>query len=155
MFRKTLVATALSGALAISGFATPAAAEPGGQDYARVLLGIVTLGVLADAIDNNNRSNRVETRRDNNRYDRDFRDHRRGGWNLLPSRCEYTVRGRNGRTNVFGESCLQQEGVRVNRLPQQCEFRIRTDRGRRTVYASECLENHGFTTEAHWRDRRR
>lgn len=151
MFRKTLAATALSGALALGAIATPAAAEPGGQDYARVLLGIVTLGVLVDALNDDDK--RAVSRRGDDYY-RDNRYDPRGAYRYratLPARCEFTVRGRNGRTNVFGESCLRREGVRVNRLPQRCEFRIRTDRGRRTVFASDCLENYGYTTEARWR----
>ena len=157
MLRKTLIATALSGALAFTGSATPAVAAPDGEDVAKILLGLAAVGIIANALQNERERENAAARR---RYDpAPPRDHgRRGGrgghWRELPARCEFAVRTRRGWTEVFGRHCLEREGVRVNRLPDQCEFRIRTDRGRRTVYGSECLEDYGYTVEARRRDRR-
>ena len=153
MLRKTLIATALSGALAFTGAATPAAAEPGGQDIARVLLGLAIVGAIANAADNRRDREAATARRQHDPVPP--RDHGRGQWRELPARCEFAVRTRRGWTEVFGKRCLEREGVRVNRLPDQCEFRIRTQEGRRQVYGADCLENHGYTVEARWRRERR
>jgi hypothetical protein len=155
MFRKTFIATALSGALAFTGAATPAVAAPDGEDVAKVLLGLAAIGIIANALENERKSEAVPAHGtyDPEPYwrDRDRRGGRRGHFRALPARCEFAVRTRRGWTEVFGKHCLEREGVRVNRLPDRCEFRIRTDRGRRTVYGSQCLERHGYTVEARWR----
>lgn len=161
MFRKTLIASALSGALALTSFATPVAADPGGQDYARALVGALAVGALAKAISDNKKSDtpvqyyrddRRNDWRDNNWRDgrRDgWRDDRRGGWRGLSARCEFKVQSRRGGwIDVFGEDCLRQDGIRVNQLPRQCEFTIRTQRGNRDVYGEDCLRGYGYSLDA-------
>lgn len=157
MFRKTLIATALSGALAFTG-AAPAFAEPGGQDYARVLFGLLALGAIANAVedrreDRENKAVPAHGTYDPEPYwrDQDRRGGRRDRWRVLPARCEFAVRTRGGWADVLSKRCLEREGVRVNRLPERCEFRVRTDRGRRSVFGSDCLERYGYTVEARWR----
>lgn len=154
MFRKTLLATALSGVVAFTGAATPASAAPDGEDYAKVLLGLAAVGIIANALQNERESEAATTRRWNDPTPPRGHGHQ-GHWRELPAQCEFAVRTRRGWTEVFGKRCLEREGVRVNRLPDRCEFRIRTENGRRTVYGADCLEDYGYTVEARWRRERR
>ncbi len=146
MIRKTLITTALAAALAIGPLtATPAAADS--DDVAKLLLGAIALGVVVHAIDKNRDRNDEATHGPHNPVDPGWGrpPHRRYA---LPARCEFEVRTRQGRREVFGERCLEREGVRVNRLPNRCEFDVWTERGRRTVFGSRCLREHGYRVEA-------
>lgn len=148
MLRKTLFASALSGALAFAPMtATPAFAAPDAEDYAKILLGILAVGAIANALENERERERAVTRRvplPNEQGHRGGHRRHRG----LPARCEFEVRTRRGYRDVFGRHCLERAGVRVDRLPEACEFEIRTERGWRTVYGSRCLRDYGYRVEA-------
>lgn len=151
MNRKTIIAAVVAVALALSPFAArPVAAEPGGQDYARILLGLLAAGAIAKALENERERERESQRVTRERpYEDPFtRDDRRHRSYWLPERCEFDVRTRQGWTSAYGLHCLEREGVRVSRLPSRCAFDIRTDRGLRTVYGSRCLRDHGYRVEA-------
>jgi hypothetical protein len=153
MTRKMLIASMLAAALALAP-AAPAIAQPGGEDYAKVLLGLLAAGAIVNALQNERERERQAQR---NRYqpvewERDRHhghNHRRGqGRFVLPARCEFEVRTRRGWTDVLGKTCLENEGVRVSRLPDACAFEVRTERGRRTVYGERCLRDFGYRVEA-------
>jgi hypothetical protein len=147
MIRKTLFASALAGALALTSVtAQPAFAAPDGEDYAKILLGILAAGAIAKALENErDRERAAERARQDPVWVPDNRRHRSRD---LPQRCEFEVRTRHGWTDVFGKRCLEREGVRIGRLPDACEFDVRTDRGRRSVFGARCLRDYGWTVEA-------
>lgn len=157
MIRKTLIASTLAGALAVTPLgATPASAAPDAQDIALTLLGLAVIGAVANDMKNDRGevSRSSGSRNDDRYWDNGRRDDRRR-LERLPARCEIEVRTRRGWTEAFGERCLEREGIRVNRLPNRCEFQARTARGRATVYGSECLQDAGYRVEAQRRHDRR
>jgi hypothetical protein len=154
MIRKMLIASALAGTMALTSVAaTPAIAAPDAEDIAKTALGLIVLGAIVSAANDQDRR-RDEVSRGSNNHNDDYRDdgrwggHRRDSWRILPARCEFETRTRRGWADVFGRRCLSREGVNVNRLPDRCEFEIRTDRGERTVYGKRCLEDRGYRVEA-------
>jgi hypothetical protein len=144
MIRKFATATVLSAALALAPTA-PAVASPDGEDYARVLLGLLAIGAIANALENERDREAAARRRHDPVPQPGWHDGRR---RELPARCEFEVRTRHGWTEVFGKRCLEEQGVRVSRLPEACAFDVRTDYGRRSVYGAECLEDYGYRVEA-------
>lgn len=153
MNRKMLIASILAAALALAP-AAPAVAEPGGQDYAKILLGLLAAGAIVNALQNERERER-QAQRNRNQPTAWVRDRHHGqnrgrgqGRFVLPARCEFEVRTRSGWTDVLGKTCLDNAGVRVSRLPNECAFEVRTERGRRTVYGERCLRDYGYRVEA-------
>lgn len=151
MTRKTLIASLLAAALALAP-AAPAFAAPDGEDYAKILLGLLAAGAIVNALENERERERAAERsrqtpvyRDDDGWGR----HREGPRHrFLPARCEFEVRTDRGWTDVLGKRCLEREGIRVGRLPERCEMRVRTHEGRSTVFGERCLRDYGYRVEA-------
>ncbi len=137
MVRNKMIATLLAAVLAFSpAVSTPASAAPDAEDYARVMLGLLALGVLVETLDNDR-----DRRLDRRESERARSMHRR------IAACEFEVRTRNGWRDVYGSRCLERAGVRVSRLPRDCAFRVRGERGNSVVYGERCLEDYGYRFE--------
>lgn len=150
MTRKMLIASLLAAGLALAP-AAPALAAPDGEDYAKILLGLLAVGAIANALENERDRERAAERarnRPTDWRDHDDRRHGRRGDRGLPERCAFEVRTDRGWRSVFGRACLEREGVRVSRLPERCEFAVRTERGRRSVFGERCLRDYGYRVEA-------
>lgn len=63
---------------------------------------------------------------------------------LVPQNCLQSFRTRQGRTQMFGQRCLQRSHTNVNHLPQRCFQRIRTREGHLAGYDARCLSKHGY-----------
>ncbi len=154
------LATALSLALA----PVPAAAEPDGEDIARVLAGLAILGIIAKAASDNDDDRRRTRARSATRYgsiddyrdrrviegeiiNRDYRKTPKGkGYKKakLPDRCLRIIDTARGDRLVYGARCLNRNYRHASKLPQRCERLVRTNRGVRTVYATRCLARDGW-----------
>lgn len=64
---------------------------------------------------------------------------------ILPQQCLRSYPTRNGKTQMFGSRCLEQNYRAANRLPQNCAVQIRTDRGPRAGYDARCLSRSGYS----------
>ncbi len=130
--KKGFIALALAASVALTGFAaTPARAD--GEDIAKVLLGLVVIGAIANAIDKDDPAPEPVTRRDPRP------DHR-----LLPRACLRPFETRHGTRYGFGERCIENRVGRIN-LPERCERRGENRRGRmRTFYAEHCMARRGY-----------
>lgn len=144
MIRRMVMTTTIAAALAFSPVASTKAVADS-DDVAKLLLGAIVVGVAVNAI--KKRRDREASRSDHN----PARDWPTDPWNNyrnLPAECAFETRTHHGWSNVFGQRCLERQGVRAERLPSYCAFEIRTNRGPRTVYGETCLSDHGYTVEA-------
>lgn len=142
MARNRILATCLAAALALSAAAPmPAAAAPDAEDYAKVILGLVALGVVTHALRENRENN------DRERVSRRDRERLRERQRQIAA-CQFEVRTRDGWADVYGRRCLDRAGVRVDRLPRECAFRVRARGETSVVYGERCLEDYGYRFEA-------
>lgn len=152
--RLTLTATAVAIGLAFQ----PAPAAAGRDDVARVLAGLLTLGVVAAALNNANRSTATAApvaRRSAPDPTVGLRplgnQHSYGGAKtarVLPQRCLRTYQSQGRFYDAFGQRCLQRNFAAATSLPKQCQRSAWSDRGKRVVYAPRCLRRAGYRVEA-------
>ena len=157
---RQFIATIAAVSMAITGFsAVPARA--GDDDLAKALAVILGVAIVGSAIKNNkdDRKSRHEVHRPKPRADHVRRDHvkprhkryeprplpRHVSRKLLPQRCLFNVRNKNGRSiQAFGERCLERHYKYSNSLPRECGRRVWTKRGQAYGYAARCMSRRGY-----------
>lgn len=135
----------------------PAPAAAGRDDVAGVVAGLITLGIIAAAIDRAQAKpsptpvTRVKPKDPTTGLKPLGQDHRYGGAKSvreLPARCLRTYQASGGFYDAFGQRCLQRHYPRVAELPQSCERAARNAKGPRVVYSPRCLRRAGYRVEA-------
>lgn len=152
---KSILIPILAAGLIATAPAAPARADA--QNIAGVLAGVVTLGLIAKAINDRNeerdKARAAEvTRNAPNRQDtwRPLGRHPGHNDRVLPSACLVEVTSVGPGAVAYDRQCLRERVARAERLPASCEWKTRTDRGWRTVYGAECLSRAGYRTEDRW-----
>jgi hypothetical protein len=157
---KTVLISILTATLLATAPVAPAQADT--RDLAGVLAGVVTLGLIAKAInDRNDRNDREQAAlatRDARPQGRDLprvgvhngqrQDQRQT--QLLPEACLVRAGASGPDRLAYDSQCLTRTYARADRLPEQCEWKSRTDRGWRTVYGARCLARAGYEVEDRW-----
>jgi hypothetical protein len=70
----------------------------------------------------------------------------------LPADCQFSVRTRDGRRDVFGKYCLEEFARQPRLLPKRCEETVKIRHGRRAdVYDTQCMIDRGYRVEARHR----
>ncbi len=151
--------------LAATLFATapmePAQADT--RDLAGVVAGVVTIGLIAKAInDRNERERAALATRDARAQDTDWsrpgrhsgqpneNRHDRRQAQVLPEACLVQAGAAGPDRLAYDSQCLKRTYARAERLPERCEWKARTDRGWRTVYGARCLSRAGYEVEDRW-----
>ena len=159
MIKQTLAAAAT----AAVAFVTPVQAADA-DDVAKVLLGAVALGVIADAVSDGRVNGAVTVRGGHHRgHDRHVRrghgsrviDGRlvplpRGHGAAharhvsLPAGCNRRIRTGQGDRTFLGRPCLTAAGIDTARLPDRCERILRLPRTSVRAWNRGCLLNAGY-----------
>jgi len=150
---KSLVAGVTALSLTLASATTAHANGLDRDDVGKLLLGLLAVGVVGAAIENNQRReerqsqsrssgswadlNQPRPRHDNRRDDRRM---------TLPSDCLRTVETRFGNLRLFGERCLQRNYRFAASLPERCEVRVFSDNGPLNGYDPLCLREQGYRT---------
>jgi hypothetical protein len=133
---------------------------------ATALFGLLLLGVVAKAIDNNRNDTpkTVAPRRGDNIYVAPRHEPRRiapdrGGLRnnhrdpvvtrSLPRSCLTVVNTRRGDVRMFGRSCLQRNFARFHSLPNRCAIHVRGPNRTRHGFDPQCLRDAGFVSNRH------
>lgn len=155
-----LIGTITAATIAVTSIGiTPAYADRDDR-AARALATVLGIAVLGAIIHDNNKSDKSHK---NETYRKPVQTHRtkpiqtqrkqriapkalpqRVSRKLVPQSCLRSFRTRDGRTQMFGQRCLQRSNTNVNRLPQKCFQRIRTRDGQRAGYNARCLSRRGY-----------
>lgn len=157
---------ALSGltAFSLSIAPLPAAADPDGEDIAKVLAGLAVLGIIATAANDRQTDRKkasslpaagksygsIEDDRFPRTIDGKIRrpGERYGGKgarrNPLPDRCVRFVTTNRIDRPVYDARCLSKTYAYVNRLPDRCRLHVRTGNRVRDVYGAHCLRRDGW-----------
>lgn len=153
---KSILFPILAAGMIATAPAAPARADA--QEIAGVLAGVVTLGLIAKAINDRNERDRERARAaeaarsEPPRHD-DWRPLGAQGQRKaqsLPDRCLTDVGWGGPEHDAYDRQCLQQAFAYADRLPRHCEWKTRTENGWRSVYGAECLSRAGFRTEDRW-----
>lgn len=152
-----LLAPALALLIAL-GVATPRPAHAqNGETIVGVIVGVAALALIAKAIEDNREEEKARAQRATRHHSKpnQTRLHRHGHQSriynrarVLPDQCFRTIETRNGVRRIFGQRCLQRNGVNTARLPSTCAYQIRTQRGIRTVYGGRCLRQNGWLRQS-------
>jgi len=153
---KSILFPILAAGLIATAPAAPARADA--QEIAGVLAGVVTLGLIAKAINDRNERDRERaravqtTRTDAPRHDtwRPLGTQGERKARNLPEWCRTDVGWGGPERDAYDRECLQQTFASADRLPRRCEWKTRTADGWRSVYGAECLSRAGFQTEDRW-----
>lgn len=141
-------------ALSLALVPVPAAAN--GEDLAKVLAGLVALGLVAKAVDDRRdkrKAAQVARAQDDRRIiEGELRrpDWRGNGTGLqnhftpLPDRCLRVVATDQRDRLVYGKRCLRKTYKYTAHLPGRCERDVRHGNGWRQVYAARCLAREGW-----------
>ena len=150
---KSLVAGVTALALTLAS-ATPARANGlDRDDLGKLLLGLLAVGVVGAAIENNQRRDETQVQRQGSGSWADLNqprprpDSRHDNRRLiLPYECLQTVETRFGHLRLFGERCLDRNYRFAASLPERCEVRVYSDNGPRSGYDPLCLREQGYRT---------
>ena len=146
MFRRS-IATLLSAALVATSVSTaPARAD---EDVAKVLGGLVVLGLIAKAIDDRNDRKRdvrhsgtivhpPVVHRDPGLRRHPIKRHRK----IAPQRCLRETWTHRGTRTVYGARCMQR--FSQAQLPHRCLRENQTRSGPRYFYTRNCLSQYGW-----------
>ena len=137
----------------------PVPAHAGRDDVARTVFGLVTLGLLAAAINDAAKAapapatpvTRVAPKDPTAGLQPLGQGYRYGGAKSarsLPERCLRTYQSNGQFYEALGRRCLQRNYDRVAELPQSCERAARTAQGPRVVYSPRCLRRAGYRVKA-------
>lgn len=120
-----------------------------------VIAGIAIIGkVIKDRNDRKDREETVVARRAP--VDPVYRPHRRPepihprplprrvDQKLLPQNCFRSFDTYEGKVQMFGRHCLENNYAFVDRMPRACRQHIRTYRGNRVGYDARCLRDSGY-----------
>ena len=151
--RRHILAPALAITIALGVVAPRPAQAENGEAIVGVIVGVAALALIAKAIEDNREEEKARAQRATrvdatpnstriNRHGQHSRLYNRS--RILPDQCFRTIETRSGVRRVFGQRCLQRNGVNTARLPGACAFQVRTQRGIRTVYAGRCLRQNGW-----------
>jgi len=150
--RQTMIAGLTAVSLMLASVAPAQADGLDREDVGRLVLGLLVIGAVGAAIDNNRRD---ETRNDAIPVQRGswadldrprprHEERRNERHRMLPARCLQTVDTRFGPLRLFGDSCLERNYRFARDLPARCEVRIFSDRGPRDGYDPLCLREQGY-----------
>jgi hypothetical protein len=150
---KTLVAGVTALSLTLASAAPAQANGLDREDVGKLLLGLLAVGVVGAAIENNQRREETQVQRQGSgswaelnqprpRPDNRHDDRRR----ILPYECLQTVETRFGDLRLFGERCLERNYRFAASLPERCEVRVYSDNGPRSGYDPLCLREQGYRT---------
>ncbi len=155
---KSLMATALAAALALTGSVIPVQADTREEDIAKLLFGLAAAGLIAHAINerNDRDKDRAPARTDRPGAGQGTTEGwshggNRGGIRIpshlrvLPATCFTRVDTRKGPVRMFGQRCLQYSYRFADRLPARCEITVRGQQHPRRGYDPRCLREYGFT----------
>lgn len=166
---KTLLISILAATLLATTPVAPARADSG--DVAGVLAGVVTLGLIAKAInDRKDRERAALATRDARSQDKDWsrpgahygqqQSQRHDQWQgqrhgqqraqVLPDACLVRTGMGGPERFAYDSQCLKRTLAKADRLPGRCEWKTRTDRGWRAVYGAGCLAHAGYEAEDRW-----
>lgn len=151
---KSILFPILAAGLIATAPAAPARADA--QEIAGVLAGVVTLGLIAKAINDRNERERARpaqtTRSEAPRHDtwRPLGTQGQRKAQSLPDRCLTDVGWGGPAPDAYDRQCLQKTFAYADRLPRHCEWKTRTADGWRSVYGVECLSRAGFRIEDRW-----
>ncbi|MEO1789968.1 MAG: hypothetical protein AAFR34_09705 [Pseudomonadota bacterium] len=155
--RRHILAPALALAIALGVAAPRPAQAENGEAIVGVIVGVAALALIAKAIEDNREEEKARTQRATRFHATPnvTRQHRHGHQSriynrarILPDQCFRTIETRSGVRQVFGQRCLQRNGVNTARLPGACAYQVRTQRGIRTVYAGRCLRQNGWLRQS-------
>lgn len=145
---KTFTASILALSIAITSVSTVPVQAGNRDDLGRLFAGAVALIIIGKAIQDGNRSNRLQAIVSQRRHPQ---NRKRQFGRFLPAQCFFRVRTRRGARGVYGKTCLREFMRRVDWLPQACQDTIRVRHGRRAqVYDAQCLRSRGYQV-AGWR----
>jgi hypothetical protein len=140
--KKTFLAGLMSVSLAMTGLTATTAVADQRDDIARLLVGIATVAIIANAVKNNTDRNRT-----------DVQPHRpqptqpqASRW-VLPGECLTTVNARRGEVRMFTQRCLQENYRYANRLPNECRISVNGRSHTRVGYDPRCLRDYGYTSD--------
>jgi hypothetical protein len=143
MIARRLTATLAALALALAGMtATAMPARAQGDEFARILLGALTLAIIGSAIAGASQPKPV---RPPPVWGPPVwgppvvHPPRPAPTTWLPAHCAIDIGGRT----FFGEVCLNRAGF-AHRLPQSCARQVHTPRGWRIAYDGHCLRQAGW-----------
>ncbi len=153
--KRRLIATVLSLALAATSFTTaPARAD---EDLAKIVGGLVVLGVIAKAIERDRERDKkreaarvsrnhvqpapIIRRHNDRRHGYKRPEHRRHA-KIAPQRCLSHAWTYRGKQPVFEARCMKRH-TRAQ-LPQDCLRQNRTLHGPRYFYSPRCLRHDGW-----------
>ncbi len=159
--RSTLTAAIAALAIAVSGFAAPAAAKPD-RDLVRLLAGAAAVAVVVGALDHDRREQRVEQRYYQPRHYQPRRGtpyvyHEQGYGRpayrpqrvpALPSSC--VLRAAGSYDAYYSGPCLYNAGL-GRYLPEACAEFARSPNGWHRVFGANCLTRAGLRPERHGR----
>lgn len=166
---KTVLISILAATLLATAPVVPARADA--SDMAGVLAGVVTLGLIAKAInDRKDRERATLATRNARSQDKDWsrpglqhglqhgqhqgqaHGRRQGQLSaqILPDACLVRTGAGGPDRLAYDRQCLKRTLARADRLPERCEWKTRTDRGWRTVYGARCLARAGYEAEDRW-----
>ena len=130
--KKGFIAFVLAASVALTGFsAAPARADS--DDIAKVLLGLLVIGAIAKAAENDDPAP-VTRRQPQPRVQ------------YLPQRCLRPFSTNRGTRYGFAAGCLDRHARNIH-VPVDCERRGLNQHGRtRTFYAEACMARYGYRT---------
>jgi len=168
MYRR-FIATVTAASIAITAFGALPARADNNNDAARALAALLGIAIVGKIIHDNKKDKEVRRhpkkvdryphkqyghieQRPRNRVQRHDRWDlqprplpRRVNRKLLPGKCFNSHQTRNGRVQMFGRNCLENNYRHVDRLPRQCFTKIRTRHGKRRGYEARCLRDRGYS----------
>jgi hypothetical protein len=149
--RLRLTSLVIAAGLATVIAAAPSRAQITGENIGGLIAGAVALGIIAKALDDQNRRDRERERaraasRNQTPVHTPITPSRPSA-RALPGECltAYSVRGETVR--YFPAACLDRNYRDADRLPAACRQTIRTPGGNAAVYAPACLRDRGFQVE--------
>ncbi|RYG91096.1 hypothetical protein EU803_08325 [Loktanella sp. IMCC34160] len=138
--KKPLIALLLSATIAWTGAAPTAVQAGDDEDLLRILLGIATVAIIADAV--NDRRNQSQPANNGQNWNHHVIPSRQ---RVLPAECVVEVDVRRGRDiTMLGRRCMERNYRWANRLPEQCELTVETRRHDRSGYSIPCLRRAGY-----------
>lgn len=133
---RQFFAALLSFSLAFSAMSTaPARAD---DDVAKVLAGLVVLGILSQVLKDDD--DRVVTR--NPRRADVYKPRKPRHVKVAPRRCLREQWTHRGMRNVYGARCMKRHAQYA--LPRDCRRVVETRNGVRKFYAPRCLRRNGW-----------
>ncbi|PTX57757.1 hypothetical protein C8N43_2428 [Litoreibacter ponti] len=134
---RQFFAALLSLSIALTAVTTaPARAD---DDIAKVLAGLVALGIIAKVINDKDKDKRVTRSHPQTHV---YKPHKPRRAKVAPQRCLREQWTHRGVRNVYGARCMKRHAQHA--LPQNCKREVETRNGLRRFYAPNCLRRNGW-----------